>query len=159
MQNKLENIDLKIKWSDCWSGRKGEMCVNLKEFLAMRNITKFRKLLKIIRNSNTPDEEQKIVEWCEQFIELVEPFKRQAILRKYEKQKKIKFHESRVELLTYHRDRYRKNTPPYKELAEKVRTEKQNLSVAKAAYRQAFQDEKNADANTKFIMKCLETMG
>lgn len=159
MQKKLENINLKIKWADCWSGRKGEMCVHLKKFLLMRNITKFRKLLKIIRDSNTPDEEQKIVEWCEQFIEQVEPFRRQAILRKYETQEEIGFHESRLERLTYHRDRYRKNTPPYKELAEKVRTEKQNLSAAKAAYRQAVQDEKNADANKKFIMKCLETMG
>lgn len=60
--------------------------------------------------------------------------------------------------MTYQRDRYRKNTPPYKELAEKVRTEKQNLSAVKAAYRQAVQDEKNAESDKKFIRKCLETM-
>lgn len=61
-------------------------------------------------------------------------------------------------MLTYWRDRYRKNTPPYKEFAKKVRTEKQNLSAAKAAYRQAVQDEKNAEADRKFIRKCLEIM-
>lgn len=61
------------------------MCIHLKEFLSMRNITKFRKLLKIIRDSDTPDEEQKIIKWCEQFLEQVEPFKKQVILKKYEK--------------------------------------------------------------------------
>lgn len=154
----MENINLEIRWSDYRKGRKGEMCIHLKEFLSMRNITKFKKLLKIIRDSDTPDEEQKIVEWCEQFIEQVEPFKKQAVLKKYEKQGEIRFHESRVELMTYQRDKYRKNTPLYKEFAQKVRTEKQNLSAAKAAYRQAVQDEKNAEADKKFIMKCLETM-
>lgn len=154
----MESIKLEIRWSDHWKGRKGEMCIHLKEFLSMRNITKFRKLLKIIRDSDTPDEEQKIIKWCEQFLEQVEPFKKQAILKKHEKQAEIRFHESRVELMTYQRDRYRKNTPPYKELAEKVRTEKQNLSAVKAAYRQAVQDEKNAESDKKFIRKCLETM-
>lgn len=154
----MESIKLEIRWSDHWKGRKGEMCIHLKEFLSMRNITKFKKLLKIIRESDTPEEEQKIDEWCEQFLEQIEPFKKQVVLRKYRKLEEIRLYESMVEQLTYQRDRYRKNTPPYKEFANKLRTEKQNLSAAKAAYRQAVQDEKNADLDKKFIKKCLETM-
>lgn len=74
----LEPVDLEIKWSDYWNDRKGSMCVHLKEFLSDRNITKFRKLLKIIRESDTQDEENKIREWCERMFEQAESFKKKC---------------------------------------------------------------------------------
>lgn len=158
-QGIVENIDLEIKWSDSWSNRKGHMCVHLYEFMSMHNITKFRKLLKIIRESNTPDEEKKMREWCEQMIEQAEPFKKCATIRKYEKEEQIRQIETEIDLLKYNRDRYKRNNPPYKELSKRLKTKRKNLSEVKAAYRQAVQDIKGAERDKNFMLKCLETMG
>lgn len=154
----LEPVDLDIHYGGTWGKPKGSMYIHLKEFMANHSITQFRKLLKIIRESNTPDEEKKILEWCEQFIEQAEPFKKNAVMKKCEKQKLVMQLETEIDLLKYNRDRYKRNSPPYKELSEQLKIKRQNLSAEKAAYRQAVQDEKGVEADKKFIKKCLETL-
>ncbi len=158
-QGIVENIDLEIKWLDSWSNRKGHMCVHLHEFMSVHNITKFRKLLKIIRESNTPDEEKKIREWCEQFIEQTEPFKKKEVNFMFDMKEKIRKLETQVDLLKYQRDRYRRNTPPYKELGVKLKEEKEKLSTAKKLLRDAERNIKGVESDKKFILKCLEIMG
>ena len=155
----IDDIDLKIRWSDYWSERKGSMLIHWIKWMEMHNVTKFRKLLKIIRESNTPDEEKKIREWCEQFLEQTEPFKKKEVNFIFDMKEKIRKLETQADLLKYQRDKFRRNTKPYKELGIRLKEEKKNLSTAKTLLRDAEQNIKGVESDKKFILKCLEIMG
>ena len=156
--NELRNITLEIRWSDYWSKREGKMCVHLYAFIQMHNITKFRKLLKLIRGSDTPDEEQKITEMFKMLSEQFEVFKKGARERQVFNKEKTVFCEKQVDILKYNRDRFKRNTPPYKHYAVLLKEQKKELSAVKAAYRQAVQEDKQIETDKKFINKCMEIM-
>lgn len=59
-------MDLEIRYEN------GSMTVHLEEFLNIRSITKVRKLLKLIRSSFTPECEQQIKEFVQDWIEQFE---------------------------------------------------------------------------------------
>ena len=155
----VDDIDLEIKWSDTGGGRKGSMLIHWVKWMEMHNVTKFRKLLKIIRESDTPDEEKKISKWCEQFLEQAEPFKKKEVNFIFDMKEKVRKCETQVDLLKYQRDKFRRNTPPYKELNIRLKEEKKNLSTVKELLRDAERNIKSVENDKKFILKCLEIMG
>ena len=159
MYQGIENVELEIKYSDYWKNSKGEMCIHLYEFMGMHNITKFKKLMKIIRQSNTPDEEKKIKKWCEQIIEQVEPFVKCTTLQKCEQEEQIRKLETEIELVQYNRDKYKRNTPPYKDWSKRLKDKKKDLSMVKQKYKKSIQDIKNASHDKSFCKTCLETIG
>ena len=55
-------MDLEIKYEH------GSMTIHLEEFLNCRSISKVRKLVKIIRSSYTPECEQQIKEFLQEFL-------------------------------------------------------------------------------------------
>lgn len=59
-------MDLEIRYEN------GSMTVHLEEFLNIRSIAKVRKLLKVIRSSFTPECEQQIKEFVQDWIEQFE---------------------------------------------------------------------------------------
>lgn len=59
-------MDLEIRYEN------GSMTVHLEEFLNIRSIAKVRKLLKLIRSSFTPECEQQIKEFVQDWIEQFE---------------------------------------------------------------------------------------
>ena len=82
-----------------------------------------------------------------------------ALASKGATEEQIRQIETEIDLLKYNRDRYKRNSLPYKELSERLKTKRKNLSTVKAAYRQAVQDIKGAERDKKYILKCLEIMG
>ncbi len=56
--------ELTLKFS--WGSGKGQMIVCIPEFLRMHSVRKYRKLLKLIQKSDTPDAVQKIAEYIHQ---------------------------------------------------------------------------------------------
>ena len=156
--NELENIILEIKWSDPWSKRKGNMCIYLYNFIRMHSITKFKKLLKIIRTSDTPDEEHKIDELFKKFSEQYEPCKQQLAAEKIQHSREIRIYQTDTDVLKIHRNCHTRNSPSYKKYSALLKEGKEKLSKAKAAYRQAVQREKVLKKTMVFMKKCLETM-
>ena len=59
-------MDLEIKYEH------GSMTIHLEEFLNCRSISKVRKLVKIIRSSYTPECEQQIKEFLQEWVEQYE---------------------------------------------------------------------------------------
>ena len=59
-------MDLEIKYEH------GSMTIHLEEFLNCRSISKVRKLVKIIRSSHTPECEQQIKEFLQEWVEQYE---------------------------------------------------------------------------------------
>lgn len=156
--NEFENIILEIKWSDSCSKRKGNMCIYLYNFIQMYSITKFKKLLKIIRTSDTPDEEQKIDELFKKFSEQYEACKQQLAAEKIQYIREIRIYQTDTDVLKIHRNCYTCNSKPYKKYSALLKEGKEKLSKAKAAYRQAVQREKSIEKTMVFMKKCLETM-
>lgn len=138
----LENITLEIRWSDAWSKRKGRMCIYLYKFIATYSITKFRKLLKIIRTSDTPDEEQKIMDLFNRFSKQYEPCRHQIKTEIFQADMQMGRCQTDIDVLKVQHDQYRQNTPPYKKYAALLKKAKSELAEAKAAYRQAVRNEK-----------------
>ena len=155
----VDDIDLEIRYSDTRNSGKGSMLIHWVKWMEMHSIPKFRKLLQIIRESNTPDEEKKIREWCEQFLEQTEPFKKKEVNFMFDMKEKVRKLETQVDLLKYSRDRYRRNTPPYKELGIRLKEEKKNLSTAKELLRNTKRNLKGVESDKQYILKCLEIMG
>lgn len=157
----LDNDYLNIEWTPKFgSNGKGHTHINIKRFFDMHSMSKFRKLLKIIRESDTPEEEQKMKDWIPLFFEKSKEFEQAATDRKYEYMEKVRFHEAKVKYLQYVRDKnlsnVMRNSPEYKEMSKSIKEEKQRLSQSKAGRKQAEQDIKGIQSDREFIKKCLE---
>ena len=156
--NELENIILEIRWSDPWNKRKGKMRIHLYNFIEMHSITKFRKLLKIIRTSDTPGEEHKIDKVFKKFSEQYESCKQQLAAEKIQHSREIRMYQVDTDVLKIHRNYYTRNGPSSKKYSTLLKEGKEKLTEAKAAYRQAVQREKALQKTMVFIKKCLEIM-
>lgn len=110
----MENVDLDIRWADC--GHNGQMQIHLKEFLTGdgRRITDLKKLLKIIRQSDTPDEEQKILNFVQNFLSDYNDARHNAEISKIGYERKVAFCQYQVEVLSDNRDKFKRNTLVYK---------------------------------------------
>lgn len=128
-------MDLQIKYDN------GSMVVHLEEFLGCRNITKFKKLVKLIQQSYTPDEINKILNHIEQFnenYELDQKVTQQKIVGYSEK---VRFCERQINSCTVTRDLYKKKSENWvtfndvlKERREELKQMQQLLRTEKQAF-------------------------
>ena len=101
-------MDLEIKYEH------GSMVIHLENFLDCRNISKVKKLVKIIRNSFTPECEDKIREYVEQEIEQFEPKQQENQRYIIGYTEKVKFCQKQLDNALYNRNQYKKSTPLHK---------------------------------------------
>lgn len=101
-------MDLEIKYEH------GSMIIHLENFLDCRNISKVRKLVKIIRKSFTPECEDKIREYIEQEIEHFEPKQQENQRYIITYTEKMKFCQKQLDNALYNRNQYEKSTPLHK---------------------------------------------
>lgn len=97
-------MDLEIRYEN------GSMTVHLEEFLNIRSITKVRKLLKLIRSSFTPECEQQIKEFVQDWIEQFEQkqLETERYITGYEQ--KVSYCQKQLRDALYTRDSYKKST-------------------------------------------------
>lgn len=130
--NYLENFEPKvIDIRYMTQGGHGAMNVDVGSFLEEQTIVKIKKLLKLIRISNTPETEQVIVDYCKQWLgqyEVVQKINANSHVQSMERVRKV---EIDVEYHKRMRDRYRKNTEPYKEIAKLLKDKRKELSAEK----------------------------
>lgn len=93
--------DIMIKYNN------GRMLIHLNEFYSCRNITKVKKLVKLIRQSYTPECEEQMKEYAQRRIkaldDLIAITKNKAILNKEaekEYKKYVKYKEFYTKVLT-----------------------------------------------------------
>ena len=118
----------------------GEMRINLEEFLCYscnRSISKVRKLVKIIKNSYTPE----VIEDMKKFIEqrmnttdtIIETAREHCLVFNDE----VKKYEKHLDTVVTHRANYKRNTDGWKYYNEQVKEVRENLRTAKVNMRAA----------------------
>ena len=136
-------MDLEIRYEN------GSMTVHLEEFLNIRSIAKVRKLLKLIRSSFTPECEQQIKEFVQDWIEQFE--------------QKVSYCQKQLRDALYTRDSYKKSTPLHKSEGwdrwnEEVKGCRKELAEVKTLLR-SYQSRYNSNIRNKdFYKKVLENI-
>lgn len=143
-------MDLTIK-GDAW-----QMVIHLEEFMGARNVSKFRKFVKEIRGSNTPEELEHIHEFIEQEIEQFEPRQNENARFIVGYTEKVHFCEEQIQKFTSARQAFKKDGKCYKEFTEGIKTYRAELSVLKAELRKYKRAFENCIRNKGFYEKCLK---
>lgn len=150
-------MDLEIRYEN------GSMTVHLEEFLNIRSIAKVRKLLKLIRSSFTPECEQQIKEFVQDWIEQFEQkqLENERYITGYEQ--KVSYCQKQLRDALYTRDSYKKSTPLHKsewwdKWNEEVKGCRKELAEVKTLLR-FYQSRYNSNIRNKdFYKKVLENI-
>jgi hypothetical protein len=134
------------------------MVIDLEEFMKMCNITKFRKVLNLIRCGSTPDEEAKILNHIEQFNEDYEATQKVLANKVVGYTDKIKITEREIEGLTARRSRFRRNSEMWKKYSEGVKLQREELKLLKKDKSSADREFKQNVRLKGFYEKCIEVM-
>lgn len=148
-------MDLEIKYE------RGSMVIHLEKFLDCRSISKVKKLVKIIRNSFTPECEDKIREYVEQEIEQFEPKQQENQRYIIGYTEKVKFCQKQLDNALHNRNQYKKSTPLHKSDGWEhynayVKQFRQEMREIKALLRSRQSDFDKNIRNKEFYKKVLQ---
>lgn len=148
-------MDLEIKYEH------GSMVIHLEKFLDCRSISKVKKLVKIIRNSFTPECEDKIREYVEQEIEQFEPKQQENQRYIIGYTEKVKFCQKQLDNALHNRNQYKKSAPLHKSDGWEhynayVKQFRQEMREIKALLRSRQSDFDKNIRNKEFYKKVLQ---
>ena len=143
-------MDLEIKYEH------GSMVIHLEKFLDCRNISKVKKLVKIIKNSHTPECEDKIREYVEQEIEQFEPKQKENAKYIVGYTEKVKFCQKQLVNSIANRNRCKRNTDEWKHYNECVKQFRQEMREITALLRSRQSDFNKNIRNKEFYKKVLQ---
>lgn len=145
-------MDLQIKYEN------GSMIVHLEEFLGCRKITKFRKLVKLIRQSYTPEELNKILNYVEQFNETYELDQKVTQQKIVGYSDKVRFCEKQIDCCTASRDAYKKQSENWVTFNENLKEHRSELKQMQQLLRAAKQEYKNRQRDKAFLDECSNVL-
>lgn len=136
--SEFENRILIIKYGN--GSSTGEMKIVVQSFMEEQTITKINKLLNIIRTSYDPDGEQVIADFCKQWLSQYEI--EQKVLANNHVDAKEKARQIEIDIVYNQRarERYKKNTEPYKEYTELLKIKRKALSDVNKLARSSLTD-------------------
>lgn len=145
-------MDLQIKYEN------GSMVVHLEEFLGCRKITKFRKLVKLIRQSYTPEELNKILNYIEQFNETYELDQKVTQQKIVGYSDKVRFCEMQISRCTTSRDSYKKQSENWVTFNDNLKEHRDELKQLNQLLRAAKQEYKNRQRDKVFLDECSNVL-
>lgn len=145
-------MDLQIKYEN------GSMVVHLEEFLGCRKITKFRKLVKLIRQSYTPEELNKILNYIEQFNETYELDQKVTQQKIVGYSDKVRFCEMQISRCTTSRDSYKKQSENWVTFNDNLKEHRDELKQLNQLLRAAKQEYKNRQRDKAFLDECSNVL-
>ena len=136
--SEFENHILIIKYGN-GSGI-GEMKIVVQRFMEEQAAAKIKKLLNIIRTSYDPDAEQVIADFCKQWLSQYEV--EQKVLANNHVDAKEKARQIEIDIVYNQRarERYKKNTEPYKQYTELLKIKRKALSDVNRVARSSLTD-------------------
>lgn len=143
-------MDITIKYNH------GTMVIHLDEFLNCRNITKFKKLLKLMSESHNQD----VINLVKSHIQLT--INRQEYdcmvtrCKVLELEPLFAEHEKTLNLWIKYRNRMKKNTNTWKEYNREVIQARHRFQQVKKSLRTAKKDLDTLAKNIQFYKKCLQ---
>ena len=145
-------MDLQIKYDN------GSMVVHLEEFLGCRKITKFKKLVKLIRQSYTPDEINKILNYIERFNETYELDQKVTQQKIVGYSDKVRFCEAQITRCTAARDAYKKQSENWLTFSDNLKEHRDELKQIQQSLRAAKQEYKNRQRDKAFLDECSNVL-
>lgn len=151
-------LDFKGKWDSY------HMIVDLTKLMETRSMTRMRKLVKYIRESDTPEELTKISDWIQDFLGSYESDQRdrKRLIDSYVK--KVKFFEIELNRDIHLRDNlqhyiaFRKVNPDYAEVNERVKAVRGELKRTKEQIRYAERGYNRCERMKDFVRKVSEVV-
>lgn len=143
--------DLTIRYGN------GQMIIHLEEFLACRNISKVRKLLKIIARSDTPEMTEQIQSHIEHRIKGLDDVGKISANQyvKYKEEEEVKQVEQEVDRLVQLRSRYKKKSDGWAHYNDRVKESRERLREVKASMRNSKKEFDDTIRDKKFFEKLL----
>ena len=111
------------------------MTINLPEYLDCQTLTNIRRLIKVVETSDTPEELEKLHNYVETELQQIDRRMKEAANKAVDARTKAKELQPELDKLVYARNRYKKNSPPYKELMEKVKDMRERIALQNSIYR------------------------
>jgi hypothetical protein len=143
-------MDLNIKYKN------GSMIVHLEELLSTRNISKIRKLVKVIQNSDTPNEIKNVQTYIEQFNN---NYDASQMLTKKEitgYSQKVAFSQQQLEVCLNNRGKYPKKSDGYNYYNSNVKINREGLRCMKMWLRSKQQEFSSRQREQRFLERVSE---
>jgi hypothetical protein len=141
--------DLTIRYDN------GQMIIHLEEFLACRNISKVRKLLKIIARSDTPEMTEQIQSHIEHRIKGLDDVGKISANQYVKFVETVKQVEQEVNRLVQLRSRYKKKSDEWTHYNDMVKESRERLREVKASMRNSKKEFDDMIRDKKFFEKLL----
>lgn len=141
--------DLTIRYDN------GQMVIHLEEFLACRNISKVRKLLKIIARSDTPEMTEQIQSHIEHRIKGLDDVGKISANQYVKFVETVKQVEQEVNRLVQLRSRYKKRSDEWTHYNDRVKESRERLREVKASMRNSKKEFDDMIRDKKFFEKLL----
>jgi len=141
--------DLTIRYDN------GQMIIHLEEFLACRNISKVRKLLKIIARSDTPEMTEQIQSHIEHRIKGLDDVGKISANQYVKFVETVKQVEQEVNRLVQLRSRYKKESDEWTHYNDRVKESRERLREVKASMRNSKKEFDDMIRDKKFFEKLL----
>lgn len=141
--------DLTIRYDN------GQMIIHLEEFLACRNISKVRKLLKIIARSDTPEMTEQIQSHIEHRIKWLDDVGKISANQYVKFVEIVKQVEQEVNRLVQLRSRYKKKSDEWTHYNDRVKESRERLREVKASMRNSKKEFDDTIRDKKFFEKLL----
>ena len=141
--------DLTIRYGN------GQMIIHLEEFLACRNISKVRKLLKIIARSDTPEMTEQIQSHIEHRIKGLDDVGKISANQYVRYKEEVKQVEQEVDRLVQLRSRYKKKSDGWAHYNDRVKESRERLREVKASMRNSKKEFDDTMRDRAFFEKLL----
>lgn len=141
--------DLTIRYGN------GQMIIHLEEFLACRNISKVRKLLKIIARSDTPEMTEQIQSHIEHRIKGLDDVGKISANQYVKYKEEVKQVEQEVDRLVQLRSRYKKKSDGWAHYNDRVKESRERLREVKASMRNSKKEFDDTMRDRAFFEKLL----
>lgn len=149
---------LDIRYTVPFQTNRGRMVINLPMYMMEQPISKIRKLIAIIQKSDTPDEVEKVRQFLESELSAFDGRMRDAANKVVDARTREKELQSELEELVAARDRFKKNTPPYKSLMEKIKAMRSGIAQYRSIYRAKETEIKRLKRNSEKFKKLTEDL-
>jgi hypothetical protein len=136
----------------------GEMHIDLEEFLDGKNITKFKKLLRIIQNSYEPETVDSIRNFILNYLEQVEPLMKEDFKKYVAYRDKLPYATEQYNKAVSYRNRFKRGTKGYKVLTPDVKEKREQMHYIKMCINSADRDLKKKQRQKTFYEKCLKIL-
>ena len=131
------------------------MTIHLEQFLGCRSISKVKKLVKLIRQSYTPNESEKIVNFIEKSMETYEADLKLVKSKIIGYESKVKIAKSYLDKSIMYRGKCTRNSSPWKYHNNYVKQYREELKELQQLLREENKKLNNLKRNKIFYDDCL----